>query len=271
MTPSRPAQDRLAGEPTASERIGKCWYDESDYIQSATYLHDFASSFQRYRLRKVLAIHAISSEDRVLDMGCGWGTMTYGIARKAREVMGLDFSQRAVDHCNALLARTRARNVEFRVGDACDTGLPARSFDVVVAADLFEHLYPDDSEAVSAEAFRVLKPAGRFLVWTPCSNHFLEVLRNNAVVLKRDPSHVDYKSMARMTALLANAGFEIDRAYYTESHLPGLRLLERLGQRFVPLLRRRIAVLGRKPTLNCDTSGGGGGGASRRAFAGLAS
>ena len=274
MTPSRPEQDRLAGESAASERIDKSWYDESEYIQSATYLHDFASSFQRYRLRKVLAIDAISFEDRVLDLGCGWGTMTYGIAQQAREVVGLDFSQRAVAHCNALLARTRARNVEFRVGDACDTGLPARSFDVAVAADLFEHLYPDDSEAVAAEAFRVLKPAGRFLVWTPSSSHFLEVLRNNDVILKRDPSHVDYKSMVRMTALLRNAGFRIDRAYFTESHLPGLRLLERMGQRFIPLLRRRIAVLGRKPTLSCAPSEGGGERerrASRGAFAGLAS
>ncbi len=239
-------RDSSPKTPAPAERIGKSYYDESEYFEGAAHLHDFASPFQRYRLRMALAIHAPGAEDRVLDLGCGWGTMSYGIARQAREVVGLDFSQRAVDHCNARLAKTGADNVEFRVGDARDTGFPAAAFDVVVAADLFEHLYPDDSEAVSAEAFRVLKPGGRFAVWTPCRSHFLEVLKNNEIVLKRDPSHVDYKSMARMKALLAEAGFEIERAYFAESHLPGLRLLERLGQRFVPLLRRRIAVLGRK-------------------------
>ena len=53
--------------------------------------------------------------------------------------------------------------------------------------------------------------------------------------------------MARMKALLVDAGFEIERAYFAESHLPVLKLVERLGQRWVPRLRRRIAVLGRRP------------------------
>jgi len=66
-------------------------------------------------------------------------------------------------------------------------------------------------------------------------------------VLRRDASHVDYKSMADMKALLSGAGFAIEKAYYVESHVPVLNLVERLLQRFVPWLRRRIAVLGRKP------------------------
>ena len=58
-------------------------------------------------------------------------------------------------------------NVFFRVSDARASGLASGSFDVVVAADLFEHLYPDDSEAVAAEAFRLLWPGSRIPVWPP--------------------------------------------------------------------------------------------------------
>jgi len=53
--------------------------------------------------------------------------------------------------------------------------------------------------------------------------------------------------MAEMKRLLSDSGFAIERAYYAESHVPGLRVAERLLQSIVPLLRRRIAVLGRKP------------------------
>lgn len=169
------------------------------------------------------------------------------MARRAREVVGVDSSRRAVDECNGRRAQAGAANVRFQVGDARRTGLDAAGFDMVVAADLFEHLYPDDSEAVAAEAFWVLKPGGRLGALTPCRAHFLETLKHHGVLLERDPSHVDYKSMARMQDLLTAAGFEIERAYFAESHLPGLRLLERACQRFVPPLRRRIAVLGRKP------------------------
>ena len=70
---------------------------------------------------------------------------------------------------------------------------------------------------------------------------------NRGILLKPDPTHVDYKSMDRMVGLLRDAGFAIERAYYAESHLPALRTVERLLMGAIPLLRRRIAVLGRKP------------------------
>ncbi|NJD20581.1 MAG: methyltransferase domain-containing protein, partial [Gemmatimonadetes bacterium] len=119
--------------------------------------------------------------------------------------------------------------------------------DLVLAADLFEHLYPDDSGRVVGEAYRLLRPGGRFAVWTPHRGHVLEILKNREILLKRDVSHVDYKSMQRMTAMMREAGFDIERAYYAPSHVPVLRLAERLAQGRVPWLRRRVAVLGRKP------------------------
>lgn len=231
----------------ASGRIGRSYYEESGYFEDAGHLHDFGSRFQRYRVRKVLELCAPRPTDRILDVGCGWGTISFALAPKVREVVGLDFAERAIARCNARLDAFGLANVFFRVGDARDTGLAAASFDAVVAADLFEHLYPDDSEEAAAEAFRVLKPGGRLAVWTPCRTHVLEVLRNSDIVLKRDISHVDYKSMARMKRILVRAGFEITRAYFAESHLPGVSVVERLGQRWVPLLRRRIAVLAVRP------------------------
>jgi hypothetical protein len=85
------------------------------------------------------------------------------------------------------------------------------------------------------------------VTWTPHRGHVLEVLKNRDIILRRDPTHVDYKSMDAMKRLLSDAGFAIERAYYAESHLPLVRVAERLLQGAVPLLRRRIAVLGRKP------------------------
>ena len=231
------------------ERIGKAYYDESNYfdLEGGIHLHDFDSRFQRYRVRKVLELLAPQPSDRVLDLGCGWGSISFALGSIVREVIGLDFSKRAVASCDRRLRTFGFANVHFRVADARDTGLGAASFDAIVAADLVEHLYPDDSHEVAAEAFRVLKPGGRFAVWTPCRSHILEVLKNNNIILKRDITHVDYKSMTRMREILTGAGFRIERERYAESHLPGLRVLERLMLGWVPLLRRRIAVLAVKP------------------------
>ncbi len=100
---------------------------------------------------------------------------------------------------------------------------------------------------MAAEAFRILRPGGHFSTWTPHRGHVLEAMKNRNLILKRDITHVDYKSMSKMKSLLSDAGFTIERAYYAESHVPGLRIAERLLQSVVPFLRRRIAVLGRKP------------------------
>jgi SAM-dependent methyltransferase len=186
---------------------------------------------------------------RVLVAGCGRGDEAHAIAMgfPRAEVVGVDFSARAVELCTSRLSETPRANVRFVCADAGDTGLAGAAYDLVIAADLFEHLYPDDAARVTAEAFRLLAPGGHFAVWTPHRGHVLESLKNRDIVLKRDPSHVDYKSMADMKRLLSEAGFAIDKAYYAESHVPVLRVAERILQRVVPFLRRRIAVLGRKP------------------------
>ena len=232
--------------PVDSERIGRSHYEREGHYDSPHH-QDFGSRFQRYRVRKVLELHRPGPEDRVLDLGCALGTMSFAVAGLVREVVGIDFSRSAILESRSRLRDSGLSNVTFELADVRGSGLDDDHFDVVIAADLFEHLYPDDSVATAEEAFRVLRPGGRIVVWTPCRSHFLEVLKNRDILLPRDLGHVDYKSLPRMKRILTDAGFSIDRAYFAESHLPFLNRLERLGQRVVPLLRRRIAVLGRKP------------------------
>ncbi|MGD8319100.1 MAG: methyltransferase domain-containing protein [Gemmatimonadota bacterium] len=228
-------------------RIGKEYYDSTAYFDDPDHLTDYDSPFQRYRVRKVMELYRPGPDERVVDVGCGWGTFSFALADVAAAVVGVDFSEKSIALCNSRLEKEPRPNLRFLCADGGATGLEGGAWDLVLAADLFEHLYPDDSVRVVEEAFRLLRPGGRFSVWTPHRGHVLEVLKNHDILLKRDVSHVDYKSMARMTGMMRDAGFEIERAYYAESHLPGLRTVERVLQGFVPLLRRRVAVLGRKP------------------------
>lgn len=228
-----------------TRRIDAAYYDDR-YFGRGDH-QDFGSRFQRYRVRHVLGLHPVSKTDRVLDLGCAWGTMTFALAPKVAEVLGIDFSTHAITLCRERLEVLGYGNVAFRVADARNTGFEPGRFDTVYAADLFEHLYPDDSTAVAAEAFRVLQPGGSLVVWLPCRSHFLEVLKNRNIILTRDVSHVDYKSMVRMKRILRDAGFEIILAKYAESHLRGLSAVERLCQKRIPLLRRRIAIVARRP------------------------
>jgi len=224
------------------------WYDGGDYFDAkADVFEDLDNPFQKYRLSKVLQIYKPNKNERVLDLGCGWGTFTIALAPICKEVIGVDYSQKSVDFCEAFAAKMGYDNLRFVTADASDTGLEGASFDVIIAADLFEHLYPDVSEKTIRESFRLLKPGGKFVIWTPNRGHFLEHLYNNNILFKKDPAHVDYKKMSWLIEHLEETGFSITKRYYAESHLPILRTIESLFLRIIPLFRRRIAILAEKP------------------------
>ena len=229
------------------KRIGRDYYDSEYFEGGPAHLIDPDSRFQRYRVRKVLEIHEPAPADAVVDLGCGWGTFSFALAPRVAEVVGVDFSEKSIELCRRRLESRALTNVRFLCADAGATGLEGGAYDLVIAADLFEHLYPDDARRVSGEAYRLLRPGGRFSVWTPHRGHVLEVLKARGIGAQPDPSHVDYKSMGALHTLLTDAGFEIERAYWAESHVPGLSVAERLLQGVLPPLRRRIAMLGRKP------------------------
>lgn len=94
----------------------------------------------------------------VLDLGCGPGYFAESLANwlpNAR-ITALDSSPAMLD-----LARQRLR-AEVIEASADATGLPANTFDFVIARLLFQHL--SDPAAVAREALRVLKPGGRLVI-----------------------------------------------------------------------------------------------------------
>jgi SAM-dependent methyltransferase len=97
---------------------------------------------------------------RFLDVACGPGYVAAAAARKGSSVVGVDFSAAMV-----AIAKASYAGLEFREGDAEKLDLPDASFDAVVMN--FGMLHLERPERAIAEAFRVLRPGGRyaFTVW----------------------------------------------------------------------------------------------------------
>jgi ubiquinone/menaquinone biosynthesis C-methylase UbiE len=115
--------------------------------------------------RRVLAHAAIVSGERVLDVGCGTGTLAVGAAQAApgAEVTGLDADA-------AILVRARRKaagaglEIAFDEGTSTALPYPDASFDLVLSTLFFHHLPDEGKHATAAELVRVLRPGGRIVV-----------------------------------------------------------------------------------------------------------
>jgi len=223
----------------------KKYYDTSKYYNNDVFT-DLKSPFQKYRISKVFQIYTPTKRERVLDLGCGWGTFCFAAAPTCDLITGVDYSEKSIALCNKLLSKSHNPNIDFVCVDAQDTKFESESYDVIICADLFEHLYPEVFENVLDECRRLLKKGGKLVIWTPHRGHILEILKNNNIILKKDVSHVDYKSMNLILETLCTKQFSIKKKYYVESHIPLLCYIEKRLLYLIPLLRRRIAILAEK-------------------------
>ncbi|MBI2761116.1 MAG: methyltransferase domain-containing protein [Chloroflexi bacterium] len=97
---------------------------------------------------------------RLLDAGCGGGSITVGLAGVVApgEVVGLDQEQHRLDQALALAAERGLSNVRFEHGDIYALPFPDGSFDAAFAHHILQHLH--DPLAALLELRRVLRPGG---------------------------------------------------------------------------------------------------------------
>jgi SAM-dependent methyltransferase len=229
-------------------------YDVADHYDEAY----FADLAERYRNRNRFARRRIANVFRLLpplagrtliDLGCGMGTFTIEAAGQGALAVGVDPAPAAVRAASGVAAAEGAAGARFLRADAAALPLRSASADVVLAADLTEHLDDVTLARILREAARVLRPDGRLVLYTPDRQHLFERLRERGV-MRQDPSHIGVRSAAELARATAAAGFSVQRLEWLPSHLPGLALAERALARWVPLLRRRIGLVAAAPPAN---------------------
>lgn len=98
----------------------------------------------------------------IVDLGCGGGLLAEPLSRQGAHVIGIDLSERTVAAARA--HGSAVTGLRYLIGDARRPPLPDGSADVVIAADLLEHV--DGWPSVLAAARRLLAPGGRVYVST---------------------------------------------------------------------------------------------------------
>lgn len=174
-------------------------------------------------IRGAFLKETIGTGKKVLDIGCRDGALT-GYYAQGNEVLGLDIDSDA-------LARAQAKfGIETKHTDLHgDWGVPANSFDVVVAAEVVEHLYYPD---VVLEKIRMALRSGGMLVGS-VPNAFslanrLRFLRGTKKGTPlSDPTHINQFSRPEFESLLKKYFHEVEiiplgRFSFFDKFFPGL-------------------------------------------------
>src|SRR5262245_25171168 len=167
----------------------------------------------------VLAAGAPAGGDRVVDVGCGTGSLTRAAARLAAggRATGVDVNQLAIAEAQARASAEGPANVDFAVADAQVEPFTPAALDLAVSR--FGLMFFDDPEAAFANIGRALAPGGRlaFVCWQPLAANDWAAVPAAAMA-----EHVGYPPMmapdapgpyslsepARIRAVLGAGGFD---------------------------------------------------------------
>lgn len=130
-------------------------------FDKASELLGFGNSFRK----RVVDMAEIKDGERILDVGCGTGSLLIEIKNKypKAEVVGIDPDPNILHIAHNKLEQAGV-NAQLKQGVVQELPFPTSSFDLVTSTLVFHHLPTEVKRQAIKEIYRVLKENGRFLL-----------------------------------------------------------------------------------------------------------
>jgi 2-polyprenyl-3-methyl-5-hydroxy-6-metoxy-1,4-benzoquinol methylase len=179
-------------------------------------------------------VQSFGKSGRLLDLGCGNGSLSHEFAKLGFEVHGVDRSESGIR-----IARATFPGVQFSLGDVEKAMVPdlfaAESFDLVISTEVVEHVY--QPRQFVENAYQLLKPSGHCILSTPYHGYVKNLVLALSGKMDRhftalwDGGHIKFWSQETLSELLEEKGF---------------RDLRFVGAGRVPLLWKSMILASRK-------------------------
>lgn len=172
------------------------------------------------QLPKLPAAIALRKEDRILDIGCGFGGLllflhkTFNLPALQAPMEGIDCSPLMVKQaCEEIRIQGLENVIHIKQGIATQLDYEPNSFDVVLCAYVIKHLSDASFRQMLREVKRVLKPGGRVCLWEaiPSKFGFLNVW--NLMLLRIGITVIHLRPPNEIKRILEEEGFVIRKPF----------------------------------------------------------
>lgn len=224
----------------------------SPAFRSVSQLEDYLKAFDGYDYTNNLSFSDRIENKRVAELGCGNGNLTVVLAQFASSIDGFDVDVTALERAATLAPLISKANVHFYPIHGYRTGASPESYDVVLSADVLEHV--TDPASYLKECNRILRPGGLLLLTTP---NGLVSQKDPRIIREHSPFHITEYYPEELRTLITTSGFRLQEVFrksdtksggYRRKRSPAERLRhriiwtlrsvsDRLGLWFSPLVR----------------------------------
>jgi 2-polyprenyl-3-methyl-5-hydroxy-6-metoxy-1,4-benzoquinol methylase len=183
-------------------------YEYSYQTSAVSHHHAYIITALMEMISEAAAVLENKQKLRILDIGCGNGSLSNLIAQHGYEVVGVEESESGVQ-----LAQDTFPNCKFVQGSIYN--LPyaeiGDNFDIVIASEVIEHLFFPRELVVNAQKF--LKPNGRLILTTPYHGYLKNLVLAVSGKMDQhfadlwDGGHIKFFSVATMTTLLESENY----------------------------------------------------------------
>lgn len=152
-------------------------------------------------------VERLKMGDRVLDVGCGYGTVAFSMAQAGALVIGIDMDEKNIRQARKLYQH---ENLKFLIGDV-RKDLPEGNFNVIVMSNVLEHIEN------RIEVLKMLRDKFKPKLWlirVPMINRdwLVPLKKELGISYFSDPTHYTEYTLESFKDEIVNAGLEVHHA-----------------------------------------------------------
>lgn len=117
--------------------MGISSYDPCLFTGTAAYYDRYRFPYPEDFFTKLQIEMAITHEDRLMDLGCGTGQLTFPFSPIVKEVIGIDPDEEMIEVARSKLIGFRLNNVRFQLGSSWDIPLDDTIYDAAIMGESF--------------------------------------------------------------------------------------------------------------------------------------